>query len=793
MADMIFSGVTFSGGFNVTIPGTSVPGAPTIGLATATGATTATVAFTAPASDGGSTITTYTATSSPGNITGTLSQAGSGTITVSGLTASTSYTFTVTATNSVGTGNASAASNSITTSAASSPPVNTVAPVVSGTASFGSTLSTTNGTWTGTATITFTYQWQRAGSNIGSATNSTYTLVAADVGNAIRCVVTGTNGVGNSSANSNATSAVVAIAPGAPTIGSATATGATTATVAFTAPASNGGATITTYTATSSPGNITGTLSQAGSGTINMTGLTASTSYTFTVTATNSIGTGSASAASNSITTSSPASAPGAPRFTASSVYNSTSILVSFVFPTSDGGSTITSYTATSSPGNITGTVNQAGSGQIIVTGLTTGTPYTFTVTATNSVGTGPASSPATDPQTPAATTQMYTSGGLNASYELGDQTTYQRSSPVLVNGGILTWASGVVFTGAQYPPGGQGLGIDSIGILYSWGLGNWGSSGQGPNTSSKYGFPQLNSVPEYVYFSLWSNVTTALDVSMGVTTAGRLFGWGRNDYKTTGCLGLNIINTDYINRGISSTTQVGTLTTWSTVRTSGTTSFAIKTDGTLWSMGNNYRGQLGLNSNSGNYQDGRSSPTQVGTDTNWSKVVGDQRSTIGLRTNGTLWAWGDDQYGTLGQNVIYINRSSPTQIGTDTNWSDVDIGNGSVIARRTNGTLWGWGNNSLGTLGLNDKVHRSSPVQLGSATDWAKASISLGDMSNGDTTVRGGSVVARKTTGTAWAWGTNAYGELGLGNTISRSSPIQIGSSTNWSNSGTGILMLTQ
>ena len=91
--------------------------------------------------------------------------------------------------------------------------------------------------------------------------------------------------------------------PGAPTIGTATATGSTTATVSFTAPASNGGATITLYTATSSPGGITGTLAQAGSGTISITGLTAGTAYTFTVKATNSIGESAASAASNTITT----------------------------------------------------------------------------------------------------------------------------------------------------------------------------------------------------------------------------------------------------------------------------------------------------------------------------------------------------------------------------------------------------------------------------------------------------------------------------------------------------------
>ena len=90
-----------------------VPGAPTTGTATA-GPAQASVPFTAPASNGGSTITSYTATSTPGSFTGTLTQAGSGTITVTGLTNGTAYTFTVAATNATGTGAASAASNSVT-------------------------------------------------------------------------------------------------------------------------------------------------------------------------------------------------------------------------------------------------------------------------------------------------------------------------------------------------------------------------------------------------------------------------------------------------------------------------------------------------------------------------------------------------------------------------------------------------------------------------------------------------------------------------------------------------------
>lgn len=277
----------------------AVPAAPTIGTATSTSTTTATVSFTAP-DNGGSTITSYTATSSPGGITGTLNQAGSGTISISGLTTGQTYTFTVTATNGIGTSSPSSASNPLVVGGTA--PFNTVAPAVTGTAQVRQTLSCSTGTWSNSPT-SYAYQWQFGTTNISGATSNTYVVDAAYVGSTIRCIVTATNAGGSISANSNSTSAVIANVPLAPTIGTATATSSSTANVTFTAPSSNGGATITTYTATSSPGGITGTLSQSGSGTISVSGLTAGTAYTFTVTATNSAGTSSASSASNSITT----------------------------------------------------------------------------------------------------------------------------------------------------------------------------------------------------------------------------------------------------------------------------------------------------------------------------------------------------------------------------------------------------------------------------------------------------------------------------------------------------------
>jgi hypothetical protein len=263
------------------------PFAPTIGTATVTGSTTATVSYTAPTNDGGSTIIRYTATSSPGGVTGILTTSASGTITVSGLTPNTTYTFTVTATNAAGTSAPSAASNSIATYYA---PVNTVAPVVSGSATYGSTLSTTTGTWTGLPTPGYSYQWQRGGSNIGSATGSSYTLVQADVGFTIRCVVTATNVVGSSSANSNSTATVVATVPGTPTnvlaVNAGSYYGAPAATVSWTTPDS-GGSSIINYRIVWSGGSGDYTSNPA-----LITGLVPGASYNFGVSALNSVGYG---------------------------------------------------------------------------------------------------------------------------------------------------------------------------------------------------------------------------------------------------------------------------------------------------------------------------------------------------------------------------------------------------------------------------------------------------------------------------------------------------------------------
>lgn len=366
----------------------AAPDLPIIGTATKTGSTTATVGFAAPLNDGGSTITSYTALSTPGSIS---ASSATSPITVTGLNPGTNYTFTVTATNADGTSGPSQASNSITTDA---------------TAPDAPTIGTATKTGTSTATVAFLAPSSSGGSTITGYTvtsspsgvtatgnSSPITLTGLTSATAYTFTVTATNSIGTSSpsqaSNSITTDYINPNSPGAPTIGTATKTGSSTATVAYTAPASDGGYAITSYTAVSTPGGITGTLSQAGSGTISVTGLTPGADYTFIVFATNSQGAGINSSASNSITTD--AAAPSAPTVGTATKTSSTTATLTFTPPTQNNGAAVTNYTVTSNPGGITAS---GSSSPITITGLTPATAYTFTITATNSAGESVASAP---------------------------------------------------------------------------------------------------------------------------------------------------------------------------------------------------------------------------------------------------------------------------------------------------------------------------------------------------------------------------------------------------------------
>jgi len=282
---------SYSSGSTHTVAVPTAPGVPTIGTATA-GDGQATVTFTAPG-DGGSPITTYTATANPGGITGSCAGPTACAITVGSLTNGTAYTFSVTATNGAGTGSASGASNSVT-------------PMANQIITFSQPPSYNFGA---TPTLIASSSYAVGGGATGLAigfTSSTTGVCTVTSGGALTFVSAGTctidaDQAGNASTNAASTVTrsftVNAIVPSAPGIGSATA-GDERAEVSFSAPPSNGGATITGYTVTANPGGNTG----AGSSSpIIVAGLTNGVSYTFSVTATNSAGTSVASVPSNAV------------------------------------------------------------------------------------------------------------------------------------------------------------------------------------------------------------------------------------------------------------------------------------------------------------------------------------------------------------------------------------------------------------------------------------------------------------------------------------------------------------
>ena len=394
-----------------------VPNPPT-NVSAVAGNAQATVSFTPPTNNGGSTITSYTVTSSPGNIKKT---GASSPLTVTGLTNGTAYTFTVVATNAIGNSVPSTASTAVTPATVPNAPtsISAVAGNTQATVSF--TPPTNNG---GSAIIGYTVT-SNPGNITKTGTSSPLIVTGLTNGTSYTFTVVATNAIGNSVPSTASTAVTPATVPNVPTSVSAVA-GNTQATVSFTAPTNNGGSAITGYTVISNPGNI----SQIGTASpLTVAGLTNGTSYTFTVVATNAIGISATSAASSVVT---PATVPNVPT-SVSAVAGNTQATVSFTAPTNNGGSAITGYTVTSNPGNI----SQIGTASpLTVAGLTNGTSYNFTVVATNAIGNS-ASSSASYAVIPTAPVNNPVNVALGKNVTVSG-TTYSGSPAYLVDGILL-------------------------------------------------------------------------------------------------------------------------------------------------------------------------------------------------------------------------------------------------------------------------------------------------------------------------------------------------------------------
>jgi alpha-tubulin suppressor-like RCC1 family protein len=255
---------------------------------------------------------------------------------------------------------------------------------------------------------------------------------------------------------------------------------------------------------------------------------------------------------------------------------------------------------------------------------------------------------------------------------------------------------------------------------------------------------------------------------------------WGKNNFGLTSVPG-GILGDGTTVAKSSPVSVIGGFTDWCQVSIGAHHAAAIRTNGTLWTWGTNQSGRLG---------DGttvcRCSPGSiVGGFTDWCQVSAAVSSVAAIRTNGTLWTWGDNFCGKLGVGDVSDRCSPVSVVGGFTDWCQVSSGYNHVAAVRTNGTLWTWGQNKgcvsfqnfpFGMLGDGTSVDKCSPISIiGGFTDWCQVSAGVCH------------TAAIRTNGTLWSWGRNDFGQLGTNSTTNQSSPVSVLADRLWTRVSTG------
>jgi alpha-tubulin suppressor-like RCC1 family protein len=252
----------------------------------------------------------------------------------------------------------------------------------------------------------------------------------------------------------------------------------------------------------------------------------------------------------------------------------------------------------------------------------------------------------------------------------------------------------------------------------------------------------------------------------------GTAWCWGRN---SLGQLGINNTTAQYAPVQVLGVGGSGNLTNVRQISVGRFHTCVVKTDDTVWCWGNNSSGQLGINNTTQQY-----APVQVlgaggsGILTNVSQIAAGRSQTCAVKTDDTVWCWGGNTDGQLGINNT-IQQNAPVQVlgvggsGNLTNVSQVAVGGNVTCAVKNDGTVWCWGWNYYGQLGTNNNISQNAPVQVlgagGSGTLTGASQIAVG----------GSQTCAVKTDNTAWCWGTNGSGQLGTNNTTDQYAPVQV------------------
>ena len=324
---------------------------------------------------------------------------------------------------------------------------------------------------------------------------------------------------------------------------------------------------------------------------------------------------------------------------------------------------------------------------------------------------------------------------GSNGFGELGDGSTTNLTTPRR-----LTQLSKIVSIAAGYS---NTLAVTQDGLAWAWGDNRSGQIGDGTRID--------RSIPTKV-----ANLSNVISVKVGFLFAvalkqdGTVWGWG--DYRT---LGFGTPN-------VYTPIQVPNLTSVTAIEASYGHTLALKQDGTVWAWGSNGSGELGDGTTTA-----RSSPVKVANLTNVVAIAtGKAQRSFALTRDGTVWAWGDNSSGTLGDGTI-TNRSSPVQVADLANVVAIASGGGHSLAIKQDGTVWTWGNNAFGQLGDGTTSTRFTPVRVPS-------------ISNASTVAAGNTFsLGLRIDGVMEGWGLNSYGQLGDGTLATRLSPVLVTNET--------------
>lgn len=290
--------------------------------------------------------------------------------------------------------------------------------------------------------------------------------------------------------------------------------------------------------------------------------------------------------------------------------------------------------------------------------------------------------------------------------------------------------------------PDGHTCALKSDGTLWCWGMNFRGQLGDGTNTN-RFSPTQVGAANDWVDVEAGSSMTCARKSDRS------LWCWGMSHL---GRLGIG----PHGNMAYVQPVRVGTDLDWVAVSASGASVCAIKANGTLHCWGNNAACQLGQGGQCGTGVDEtRNVPTQVGSATTWKKVAASHHHTCALQTDGSLWCWGENRWGAVGVGATPTMVRTPARVGADTDWADITAGYLATCAVKTNGTRWCWGLGTSALLGDGSTATLTVPTQVDTGTDWAS-------VASGATHACG-----TRTTGALFCWGENAHGQVGDGTQV--------------------------